>query len=200
MHSVPSLPNNNDNTVGSQINSLTESFTLVSYNLHGYNQGLPVLQHLSTLQDPPSIIFTQECWLTPDNMFKINNFSQIYSSFGKSAMDKAICSGILRVRRFGGVTTLVRSDLCKYLTFSKFSDRFVLLIVKNLVLINVYLPSVSNNEDECRLIEVLTELQEEVKTAILTVTNPVIIFGGDFTSDFKSKSKSSVLLSKLRDQ
>ena len=95
-------------------------------------------------------------------------------------MDKAISLGILRGRPFGGVTTLVRSDLCKHITFTKFNDRFVLLILRNLVIINVYLPSVTNNDDECRLLDVLTELQAEVSAAMVSVDNPIIILGGDF--------------------
>ena len=119
MHYVSPRPNANDNTSEAHSNSLVDSFTMVSFNLHGFNQGLPVLQHLSTKQDPPSVIMTQECWLTAENMCQINNFSPFYSSLGKSAMDKAIGSGIQRGIPFGGVTTFVRSDLCKFLTFSK---------------------------------------------------------------------------------
>ena len=179
--------------------TMIEPFTLVSLNLHGFQQGLPVLQHLSEKPCPPSVIFTQECWLTSANMYKINNFSPVYSSFGKSAMDKALSSGILRGRPFGGVTTLVRSDLCRFVTFSKTFDRFVLLILKNLVLVNIYLPSVTDNDGECRLIDLLTEIQDEVESAIQSINNPVLILGGDFNLNFESRSRAAILLNKMKE-
>ena len=84
-----------------------------------------MLQHLSTMLNLPNVILTQKCWLKSDNMLKIDNFSLVYSSFGKSAMDEATSLGIL-----------------------------------------IY----------------------------------VIILGGDFNSDLESKSKSSVLLYRLRNK
>jgi hypothetical protein len=70
-------------------------------------------------------------------MYKINNFSPVYSSFGISAMEHAMSSGILRGRPYGGVAILVKADLCKFISHVKCCDRFVVLVVKNIVLVNV---------------------------------------------------------------
>jgi hypothetical protein len=136
----------------------------------------------------------QESWLTPANLFKINNFSPIYSSFGISAMSSAVSKGILRGRPFGGVHILVKSDLCKFIRHVYCSERFVVLVYKNLVIVNVYLPTVVNADDECRLVDLLTNIQDAVEVAMSTVRNPYLICGGDFNADFDSNSRASVLL------
>ena len=111
--------------------SRVESLNLCSYNMHGFAQGFPFLQHLCDRPNPPDLILIQESWLTPSNLYKINNFSPKFSSFGKSAMEKAVGEGILRGRPFGGCHILVKSDLCKYVSHVHCSDRFVVLVFKN---------------------------------------------------------------------
>ena len=188
------------NSVG-QINGASiKSLTFCSYNLHGLTQGLPVLQHLSERANSPHFILVQESWLTPANLFKINNFSPMYSSFGMSSMEKAVSSGILRGRPFGGQHILVKSDLCKYISHVNCADRFVIVVFKNIVVLNVYLPSVVSVEDECRLEELLTAINDALDVAIASVTSPILIVGGDFNLDFDSASRSSIMLHEFRKQ
>ena len=42
---------------------------IVSYNMHGFNQGIEVVSDLANSNDPPDIILLQEHWLTPANLF-----------------------------------------------------------------------------------------------------------------------------------
>ena len=107
--------------------SQIDSFSIISMNLHDLKQGLPVLNHLAEIPDPTAFILTQESWLTPANLYKLNNFSSVYSGFGVSAMEKAVNNGILRGRPYGGVSTLVKADLCKFVSQVKCRERFVIL-------------------------------------------------------------------------
>ena len=174
------------------------SLTFCSYNLHGLTQGLPVLQFLSNRHIPPHFILVQESWLTPANLYKINNFSSLYSSFGISGMEKAVRKGILRGRPFSGQHILVKSELCKFITHINCDERFVIIVFQNIVILNVYLPSVVSLEDECRLVELLTTIQDALEVAIASVKNPILITGGDFNLDFDSNSRSAVLLHEFR--
>ena len=175
-----------------------ESLNLCSYNMHGFTQGLPFLQHMCDRPNPPDLVLIQESWLTCANLYKINNFSPKFSSFGKSAMEKSVGEGILRGRPFGGCHILVKSDLCKFISHVHCSDRFVILVYKNIVLLNVYLPTVVNMEDECRLVDLLTAIQDAIEIAMSTVRKPYLICGGDFNLNFDSNSRASILLNNFK--
>ena len=58
---------------------------MVSYNLHGFNQGSHEIKDMvSTFM--PDVIMIQEHWLTPDNLSKLSELSSNYFVFGSSAM------------------------------------------------------------------------------------------------------------------
>jgi hypothetical protein len=60
--------------------------TVVSYNLHGFNQGAPgIIEIISKIK--PDVFLNQEHWLTPDNLDKLNSLSSDYFMFGSSAMN-----------------------------------------------------------------------------------------------------------------
>jgi len=80
--------------------------SIVSYNMHGYNQGSHTVRDL-ILSRKPAVFLLQEHWLTAANLSKFeSNFPQ-YMCFGSSAMSSDVQSGVLRGRPFGGVMTLV---------------------------------------------------------------------------------------------
>ena len=62
---------------------------VLSYNMHGLNQGRSLLSDLCSKEDA-QVIFVQEHWQTPANMFKILNFSSKYVGYGVSAMDTVV--------------------------------------------------------------------------------------------------------------
>ena len=94
-------------------------------------------------------------------------------------------NGILRGRPFGGVHVLVKSDLCKFVKYVYCSDRFVIISFKNIIILNLYLPSVVNNDDESRLIDLLADIQINLDLAVSAVINPILVVGGDFNLDFE---------------
>ena len=46
-----------------------ERLVIISYNLHGFNRGVPGLQCMISDVNPDAI-FIQEHWLTPANIYK----------------------------------------------------------------------------------------------------------------------------------
>ena len=113
-------------------------------------------------------------------------------------MESAVSKGILRGRPFGGCHMLVQSGLCKFVSHIVCKERFVVLIYKNLVLVNVYQPTVVDDEDECKLVDLLTAIQDAIEIAMSTVRNPYQICGGDFNLNFDSKSRAALLLNNFK--
>jgi len=87
--------------------SNSQPFTMTTFNMHGINQGRPMLQHICDVLTP-EIIMIQEHWFTPENMNNILQFSEHYSGFGVSAMINTIGSGILVGRPYSGACILVK--------------------------------------------------------------------------------------------
>jgi len=67
---------------------------VISYNMHGYNQGAETVRDLiRTLH--PDVIALQEHWLTPANLVKLDQLSDDYFVFATSAMSECIVQGPL---------------------------------------------------------------------------------------------------------
>jgi len=93
---------------GSDIPALRR-LTVISYNLHGLNQGIPGITELME-QLSPDVIMVQEHWLTSDNLFKLSDISDNYFVFASSAMDARVAAGPLFGRPFGGTAVLIKND------------------------------------------------------------------------------------------
>jgi len=115
--------------------NLTKNLKIISYNLHGYNQGSATINDLIESIDP-DIFMVQEHWLTPGNLNKFDMFRN-YFTFGCSAMSKTVESGMLKGRPFGGVMTMVKNDLRKLTETIFCSDRCSIIRVANLIFVNI---------------------------------------------------------------
>ena len=136
------------------------SRTIVSYNMHGFNQGSPTVRDLS-LSIEPDIFLLQEHWLTPTNLSKLEeNFPQ-YLCIGTSAMRSSVESGVLYGRPFGGVCILVSKKLLQCTEIICCSDRFVVVRVSKSLIINVYLP--------CVIEGILCELEDHINKIMITL-------------------------------
>ncbi len=78
---------------------------ITSYNLHGFDIGLPFLKTLCSEFD---FILVQEHWLLSSQLFKLGSVDNDFSFFAISAMDHKSQCGILKGRPFGGVGILWR--------------------------------------------------------------------------------------------
>jgi len=118
------------------------SFTVSSFNLHGFNQGEEMARHICD-DLHVDVLFIQESWLTPDLFHKLCYISCDYLMFGVSAMSSTVLQGPLSGRPFGGFGTLIHSKHEKYIVNHICSERFNILLLGSLALVNVYLPIVS---------------------------------------------------------
>ena len=159
--------------------SSVSAVSFTSFNMHGYNQGKTTLDSLcSESEFNTDIIFLQEHWLTPANRDKIRYFSDRYTAFGISAMESVVGYNILRGRPYGGVCTLVKSNKFK-MNFNKCSERYTVVVVDNLLLINVYFPTISSDSDLCIVQSMLTDLEE----FICMFPNCSVVMSGDFNTN-----------------
>ena len=168
---------------------MSRPIKIISYNLHGLNQGEPLLNELcSNLL--PDVVFLQEHWLSSVNLNKLHSFSVNYFCLASSAMEAAIQSGILRGRPFGGVAILFRKILEPRVICTAATDRFIIARIANIIFINVYAPTVNKKTDQyCEVQRVLSEINDVLQSS--TSSDDVIIFGGDFNVDLRF-SKSNV--------
>ena len=159
--------------------------TLSSFCSNFKNQAIPAAD----------IIFLQEHWLTPANMFKILNFSNDYVTYGVSAMDSAVGRSLLKGRPFGGVCTLIKSELSKRVTFSKCCDRVVFTVLGIYLFINCYFPKIYNDSDLLVVQNILLEIEDAI------ATNPKchIVLGGDMNVDLNFRNAKSEILLELMD-
>ena len=117
---------------------------VISFNLHGFNQGCSALNDLIDSVNP-DIFMLQEHWLTPSNLNKFDTFTD-YFTFGCSAMTKSVESGMLKGRPFGGVMILIKNELRKLTETIFCSDRCAIVRVANLLFVNIYLPCVGTDD------------------------------------------------------
>ena len=84
-------------------------FTVVSYNMHGFNQGIVGTKEIIVKLNP-DIIAIQEHWLTPANLYRLSQVSSDYFVCGSSSMGNVLASGPLFGRPFGGTAILSATD------------------------------------------------------------------------------------------
>lgn len=121
-------------------------FGIVTYNLHGLNNGRSLLVDLCN--DPAiNIIAVQEHWLTPNNLHLLNNVHPDFMGFGISAMSNRLEAEIYRGRPYGGVGFIWRRCISKRFRISRndtacrcLAASFEINCGEVLNLVNVYFP------------------------------------------------------------
>jgi exonuclease III len=183
-----------DDIMQSEINrtnseSLSESISIVSFNLHGLNQGRQVVRELIDTVFP-DIVLLQEHWLTPSMLYKLTDDFPEYIAIGKSAMELCVQQGPLRGRPFGGVSTLVKRDLFEYVHILHCSDRYVVIRFLDFTILNVYMPCKGT---ELRLF-VIENILQEMSEYVVSLHGETIIIGGDINVDLNSTEQASVFI------
>ncbi len=136
-----------------------------------------------------SFVFVQEHWLCPSSMSLIQNFSPLLTTFGQSAMERVVESGIWRGRPFGGVATLIPNSWLGGVQYVYTAERFVLLVINNVVLLNLYLPCVARGSAN-----LLAAVLGEVEAQLDLYDDLPIICGGDLNTDIVKRSAHSDLV------
>ena len=156
------------------------SLTLVSYNMHGFNQGKPMLSELCLNSD---IICVQEHWLLPSNLNCFNEFNSHFIGFSSSAMDSVAGRGILRGRPFGGVGVLVNRCHAHKVKCLATAERFLILSVHNVIIINVYLPVC---KEQNGYINDMSDIFSGISYVLDQYPDYSVIVAGDFNCDIVS--------------
>jgi len=102
----------------------TVSLKLISFNMHGFQQGCSVVEDLIA-DRKPDIFLLQEHWLTPASLGLFNSCFSEYTLFGSSAMSGCVEKGMLRGRPFGDVVSLVNNSLLRHTVLIHCDERFV---------------------------------------------------------------------------
>ena len=169
-----------------------------SYNMHGFNSGLPMMQDICNSVD---IILIQEHWLHTSELNKLNLVHDSFSSFAVSAMDKKSGNGILHGRPFGGTGILWRKSLVKDGLHIKLIDkdeddgRYITVMLSNKLLITcVYLPCHSNSI--AYNVE-LSAICAHLESLLDKYTDCYHIIAGDFNFECNSAQQGYKLFNNL---
>ena len=170
----------------------SSSFTFVSYNMHGYNQGVHYMKQLCSSAD---LIFLQEHWLPPSDLHRLQNISDDFICFSSSAMGYAIDRGVLVGRPFGGVAILVRSSLARHCKLLCKTERYIIVKLADSILVNVYMPcaSVPHHTD------VYCDTLASILACVSSCSYQSIVFGGDLNFDFNVGGPVNNILSDFID-
>ena len=164
--------------------------SVVTYNLHGLNQGYSFLASLCMDYD---IVFTQEHWLASFDLNRLYNICDSVICFASSAMDDVISKDCLRGRPFGGVAIFVQKHLAAKTKLIKKESRYIIIQVGQTVFVNVYLPSASAYCREDEFVDCLASIVND----IVDLQYSDIVFGGDMNIDFASPSNLCSILLKF---
>ena len=180
----------NDVNVGTVKNNML--LKIISFNMHGFQQGYPTVEDLIA-DCKPDIFLLQEHWLTPANLCLFNSRFSDYTLFGGSAMSGCVQKGMLRGRPFGGVVSLVNNSLLRHTVVVHCDERFVIIRVFNYLIINVYLPCSGSSD---RLI-ICDELLTDIWSWRALHPDCECIFAGDFNTNLDSSDVVAMRLSKF---
>ena len=181
------MANTNTNELSAESASCEHRLVVVSYNLHGFNQGSHgITDMLSRFM--PDVIMVQEHWLTPDNLCKLSELSSNYFVFGSSAMTSCVSAGPLRGRPFGGTAIMVNKKLASATTNIVTSERFTAITINNWLLITVYMPCGGTDNRNLLYYDILSELD----SLIADYSDYECMIGGDFNTDLDCNVSVSV--------
>ena len=154
----------------------------VTYNMHGFRQGYEYLVNLCSDND---IVFIQEHWLAPFDLHKLNTVADDMICFASTAMSDIIARDCLSGRPFGGVAVYIKQNLASKAKLVSSSKRYVIVLVGQLLLVNVYLPCASTVDHVDEYIECLASIMNEVSD----LQFHDVIFGGDLNMELNDNSE-----------
>ena len=167
---------------------------IVSYNMHGFNQGFATIKDfIETLSSSPDIFMLQEHWLTPTNLCKFNEMFPDYYGFGISALTSKVESGPLVGRPYGGVITLVKTELLSVAECIQTAERFTIVRVSDILFINVYLPCVGTVDRDLILNDILAEISSYKQKFDYCGC----ILAGDFNCDLDKNNSVAIELNRF---
>jgi len=170
--------------------TVPHSLSLMSYNLHGLNQGYSTVRDFI---DQVDIFHLQEHWQTPANMCRFSQLFPDYCAFGISALVDRVQAGPLIGRPYGGVVTLIRNELLSECECLYTAERLVVVRIRDILLCNVYLPCTGTVDREFICEEIIAMLSD------WRAKFPSCgwVLSGDFNAVLSDNSSVSRLLNKF---
>ena len=163
--------------------------SVISYNMHGFNQGFSTARDLS-LRYHPDIILIQEHWLLPANFTKINQLFPNYFTFGSYAANNTE-SGFARGRPSGGLAILIANEMQAHPKTLHSSERCCIIkLFDCIIIVNLYLPCVGTVDR----IMILDEVINEVANVFELNANCTFLVGGDLNCDLDSDSDAAKMI------
>ena len=142
--------------------------------MHGLNQGCAGVKGIIDALNP-DVITIQEHWLFPSNMYRLNDISCKYCTFGSYSMDSVVGADPFYGRPYGGVAILIKKKLMPFTVNVFTADRMIAVKIADWLLINVYMPcSVTDNRQL-----LYADLLVELRALILSHGDCGIMIGGD---------------------
>src|SRR2546425_1190954 len=147
--------------------------SIVTYNLHGYNQGLSYLCELLSHND---IICVQEHWLSSSDSNKLLDINGDFLVVAFYALDDALGRGVLRGRPFGGLAIFIKSSLINKLNIICRTDRLIIVQLNNLLIGNIYMPCA----DDELFTSILGNISDHIHDSVAASNIEHYIIAGDF--------------------
>jgi len=157
-----------------------DNLTFATYNMHGFKQGRVYLQDLCKQFH---IVFVQEHWLAPFNLLDIQDLCSDSICILTSAMNDVTAAGVLKGRPFSGVGVLIGKSVCTGLCVITNADRYIIVQLDELLIVNVYLPCASAVNDGWKEDYICT--LAAVSNDISAVDYKYLVFDGDLNVDIR---------------
>ena len=103
-------------------------------------------------------------------------------------MVSCVETGVLYGRPFGGVAILVRNHLRKFCQLVCADERFIIVAIGNLIIVNVHLPCAGTADRLFVVEELFTSLLDWIPRDC----GKVVLIGGDFNTDLESLIQSLI--------
>ena len=174
------------NNVRSSDLSSSVKLRLLSFNMHGLNQGSALVESWCVSQSF-DILLIQEHWLASSCFSRLHQITPGYQCIMSSAMEQICSTNILRGRPFGGMAVVIGDNFRRCMRTVMCTSRIIAVLVSDILVVNVYLPCQSVKNYKELTLEVIANLEE-----ICNSTNfKSVIIGGDFNCNLELKSWSS---------
>lgn len=159
--------------------TVKEKLSFVSYNCHGFNNGL---SYLPVLLDSFDVVLLQEHWLSDSELVKLS-----FDDFVTNAVSGFDNSVLVHGRPYGGCAILYRRNLVSAIKQVKTpSRRFCAIKIDchntTILLINAYLPT---DYRSASATELLRETLGDLCGFISTHSHDILIIAGDWNTDMR---------------
>ena len=108
-------------------------------------------------------------------------------------MNSCVEMGVLRGRPFGGVMTLVSNKLQNCTEVISATNRYVIVVIGDLLIINVYIPCVGTNDR----LNICDEVINNLLPWLNKYSSRNIVIGGDFNTDLDLANPVSDLINQF---